>query len=245
MAVPLLSFDKLRIESEGKPENVPNPATSSKEGTYLPCSTEDMYTQLKTFFTKERSIVIGLVLLGVIFLLLGIFSPSGATLGVQTKKTTAVTSTVTPSPTPTAVVKRDTEESTIPTKVPTTVPTQTATSANTSTASNTPTNTPAPQVATRQVNLSINGSGVGSVTVNEGANHCDVLSKAVEQGKISSLNMKFDENYGSYGVYQINGIGKDNAVWWVFKVNGASPNQGCSHIKVNNGETAEWEYKGS
>ncbi len=197
---------------------------------------------IKTFFTKERSIVIGLLLLGLVFLLLGIFSPSGSTLGVQTKKTVVNKVSPTPFAAPTTVVVAiKTQEKVVATPVPTNVPAQAA-SATTAT---TPTNTPAPQEATRQVNLSINGSGVGSVTVNEGANHCDVLSKALEQGKISSLNMKFDENYGSYGVYQINGIGKDNAVWWVYKVNGASPSQGCSHVKVNNGETAEWEYKGS
>lgn len=105
--------------------------------------------------------------------------------------------------------------------------------------------TPAPQKLQYQVSLSINGEASFSVEVPEGSNQCDVLSRALDQGKISSLNMRYDSNYGTYAVYQINEIGKENSVWWVYKVNGQSPSQGCSYIKVNNSDNIEWKYVGS
>lgn len=112
------------------------------------------------------------------------------------------------------------------------------------TATTAPQPTSAPAVHTFQVSLKINGSSVGNVDMQEGNNQCDVLSRAKDQGKISSLLMKYDNNLGTNGVYQINGMGKDNVVWWVYKVNGQSPSQGCSYIKANSGDTVEWEYKG-
>lgn len=123
-----------------------------------------------------------------------------------------------------------------------------------------PTNTPAPQPtnipspakasATEgqqglKVSLSIGGSLVGTVDLSNGANQCDVLSQALAQGKIQSLNMRYNNDMGTNAVYQINGIGKENAVWWGFKVNGQSPSQGCSYIKVNNGDNVLWEYVGN
>jgi hypothetical protein len=57
--------------------------------------------------------------------------------------------------------------------------------------------------------------------------------------------MRYNADYGTNAVYQINGIGKENAVWWGFKVNGQSPTQGCSYIKVNNGDNVLWEYAGN
>jgi len=96
-----------------------------------------------------------------------------------------------------------------------------------------------------KVSLSINGSSVGLIDVSKNANQCDVLSQALSQGKIQSLNMKYNNDMGTNAVYQINGIGKENAVWWVFKVNGQSPSQGCSYIKVNNGDNSEWSYIGN
>lgn len=105
--------------------------------------------------------------------------------------------------------------------------------------------TSVPAVQTFQVSLSVNGSSVGSVTVDQGANQCDVLTKAKDQGKISQLLMKYVDSLGTNGVYQINGVGKDNSVWWVYKVNGQSPGQGCSYIKANSGDTVEWDYQGN
>lgn len=107
----------------------------------------------------------------------------------------------------------------------------------------TPASTPVNQQI--QVNLSINGGGSFSVNVDQGNNQCDVLKKALEEGKINSLNMQYNIIYNSYAVYQINGIGKENSVWWVYTVNEISPTQGCSYIKANNGDNIEWKYIGS
>ncbi len=95
------------------------------------------------------------------------------------------------------------------------------------------------------VTLSINGSSVGAVSLDEGSNQCNVLSNAKDQGKISSLDMRYISSLGTNGVYKINGIGKDNAIWWVYKVNGASPSQGCSLVKANNNDNVDWEYVGN
>jgi len=96
-----------------------------------------------------------------------------------------------------------------------------------------------------QVSASATGVGSFSVSVSPGSNQCDVLSKAFSEGKINNLNMRFNNDIGSNAVYQINGLGKDNSVWWTYKVNGQSPNQGCSLIKVNNNDRVEWSYIGS
>ena len=96
-----------------------------------------------------------------------------------------------------------------------------------------------------KVSLSINGSSVGLIDVSKNANQCDVLSQALSQGKIQSLNMKYNNDMGTNAVYQINGIGKENTVWWIFKINGQSPSQGCSYIKVNDGDNTEWNYLGN
>jgi len=107
-------------------------------------------------------------------------------------------------------------------------------------------NTAAPvEVSQFAVSLAINGQGGAEVVVPDGANQCDVLAKALEQNKIASLDMRYDANYGSYGVYKINGIGQSNQVWWTYKVNGTSPPQGCSYIKANPRDNVAWEYKGS
>lgn len=115
------------------------------------------------------------------------------------------------------------------------------------TQSPTPTPTPqpsAPVQSSYSVNVSVDNSNF-IVNLTEESNQCDVLSKALEQGKISQLNMRYDSNYGTYAVYQINGIGKESSVWWVYKINGQSPSQGCSYIKANSGDNIEWNYTGS
>ncbi len=120
-------------------------------------------------------------------------------------------------------------------------------STNNAEASQTITPTPSPTEVpqTNQVNVSLNGSSNFSISVADGANQCDVLNKALADGKISSLNMRYDSNFGTYAVYQINGMGKDNSVWWTYTVDGQSPNQGCSYIKVKNNNNVEWKYIGS
>lgn len=115
---------------------------------------------------------------------------------------------------------------------------------NVTTATSTPAPTSAPVKQTFHVSLKVNGSSAGNVDMEEGNNQCDVLSRAKDQGKLSQLLMKYDNSLGTNGVYQINGVGKENVVWWVYKVNGQSPTQGCSHVKANSGDTVEWEYKG-
>jgi len=105
---------------------------------------------------------------------------------------------------------------------------------------------PTPTDSTKlSISLSISGSSVGSFDIPQDSNQCDVLSQALAQGKIQSLNMRYNNDMGTNAVYQINGIGKENAVWWTFKVNGQSPIQGCSYIKVNNGDNVLWEYVGN
>lgn len=97
----------------------------------------------------------------------------------------------------------------------------------------------------KKINLSLNGGAGFEVKISDSANQCDVLSNALQQGKIQSLNMRYDNSLGSNAVYQINGIGKENSVWWTYKVNGQSPSQGCSYIKASSGDNIEWKYIGS
>ncbi len=107
-----------------------------------------------------------------------------------------------------------------------------------------PTTPPTVTVAENKVSVSINGTSSFEVKVAVGSNQCDVLSKASQDGKIS-LNMRYDNSLGSNAVYQINGLGRDNSVWWTYTVNGQSPSQGCSFVKANNGDNVEWKYIGS
>lgn len=102
-----------------------------------------------------------------------------------------------------------------------------------------------PQQNVLKVNLSINDGPSFSIELPSGSNQCDVLNKALSDGKISSLNMKYLSSMSTYGVYQINGIGKGEQVWWVYKVNGISPSQGCNHVKVNNNDSVNWSYLGT
>ncbi len=107
-----------------------------------------------------------------------------------------------------------------------------------------PTIPPFANVSENKVSVSINGTSGFEVKVSVGSNQCDVLSKAAQEGKIS-LNMRYDNNLGSNAVYQINGVGRDNSVWWTYTVNGQSPSQGCSFVKANNNDNVEWKYIGS
>ena len=76
-------------------------------------------------------------------------------------------------------------------------------------------------------------------------NHCQVLEAALAQGKLSSLNLKFFPSLSSYAVYQINGLGDTNQVWWTYSVNGQQPPYGCSQVMVNQGDVIHWTYAGS
>ncbi len=109
-----------------------------------------------------------------------------------------------------------------------------------STNNNTAQTTQTPQATT--VSLSVNGSSKGSITLNNGSNHCNVLSSARAQGKISSLDMRYVAEFGSQGIYVIDGIGDSSAIWWTYTVNGRSPPSGCSHVTARNGDSVNWTY---
>jgi len=143
------------------------------------------------------------------------------------------------------------QNSTLPIPVSSPIPSVTQTTRSSSTSISetsqitSPNPTPLPTTQIIQANLSVNGSSGFTVSVAEGSNQCDVLSKALADGKISSLNMRYDSNFETFAVYQINGLGKENSVWWTYLVNGQSPNQGCSFMKVKNNDSVEWKYIGS
>lgn len=96
-----------------------------------------------------------------------------------------------------------------------------------------------------KVSLSINDAPVGQIDMKSNQNHCDVLSEALSQKKIKGLDMRYNKDFKTSVVYLINGIGKKDSVWWGFKVNGKSPDQGCSYIKVKNGDISDWSYLGN
>ena len=77
-----------------------------------------------------------------------------------------------------------------------------------------------------------------------GSDHCEVLKKALEQGKITGLDMRYQEKYQTNGVYVINGIGKTNSPWWVYKINGTDAPLGCSQMKIAENDKILWEYIG-
>lgn len=109
---------------------------------------------------------------------------------------------------------------------------------------NSSSNTISPSAATTRIAVNINNQSNFTLSLPATANQCDVLSTALSEGKISQLDMRYNQSHGSYGVYKINSVGKSDAVWWVFTVNGVSPNKGCSHVKVNNNDQISWKYIG-
>jgi hypothetical protein len=91
------------------------------------------------------------------------------------------------------------------------------------------------------VSLSVNGHPKGTVRLASGSSQCDVLSQALAEGVISSLDMRYNSQQGSYGVYVIDGIGDPGSVWWTYTVNGYSP-PGCSHVPADDGDSVNWQY---
>lgn len=106
----------------------------------------------------------------------------------------------------------------------------------------TPQTTPASQKVT--ASITINSGEQFSLELDSDNNHCDVLSEALNKGKISSLKMEYNSALGSFGVYEINGLGQNGQVWWVYEVNGKSPPFGCSQVKVKDGDQIKWNYIG-
>lgn len=103
-----------------------------------------------------------------------------------------------------------------------------------------PPQTPAPTSIT--VKLSVNDVYKGEVTLLQTSNQCDVLQKALESGVISSLDMRYSNQYKTYAIYAIEGQGDSGAIWWAYTVNGKSPPYGCSGTKVAAGDLVNWKY---
>lgn len=213
-----------------------------------------MGEQLKQFYKKVfkgSPFLPGAI---ICFLIAGIIFFTGNNQPQVKGVATRVTATINPTSIPTATLeptetvtnmpqRKGPTSAPVPTTKPTSSTTQQSQTPNTS-GNPQPTNTPA-QAQNLSVNLSINGSSAGQVSVPTGSNICDVLSAARDQGKISSLNMRYDNSLGTYGVYQINGVGKENSIWWTYSVNGSEPGQGCSYIKAVNDDNINWKYVGS
>lgn len=109
----------------------------------------------------------------------------------------------------------------------------------------TPTKIPSQSTQTEKVSIQVNVDGQSfSLDLDKGKTQCDVLQKALDEKKISQLLMKYDSSLDAYGVYQINTLGKENAVWWTYMVNGKTPSTGCNHIAANNGDSVSWQYVG-
>lgn len=146
---------------------------------------------------------------------------------------------VVPSPLPSNVpssFENSTANNTENTQQPT--PTQTPSE------SITPQSTPTPQQLKLLTYVSIDGAGEFSIELEQGKNHCDVLSQAKNEGKLSSLTMKFFAGFSSNAVYEINGLGDESQVWWTYEVNGKSPPYGCSQQQVQNNDHVKWIYVG-
>lgn len=181
---------------------------------------------------------------GILFLLLaaGVFCVLGfqketykETQGISTKqKPTLIQSTVIPSPSQTKEIYE--EEAVTSTPTPASVLIKTTSVEEQSQVTNKTEST---------VHVSVSGGEAFDITMPENSNQCDVLTKAQSEGKIHDLSLKFDSNLGSYAVHKINGLGKDNGVWWTYSVNGQDPPKGCSFIKANHGDQVSWNYIGS
>lgn len=92
------------------------------------------------------------------------------------------------------------------------------------------------------VRLNVDGRGAGTVKLTSGSDQCDVLSQALAEGVISNLDMRYDSQLHTEGVYVINGIGSPDTVWWTYTVNGQAPPYGCSYVTAHNGDSVNWQY---
>jgi len=157
----------------------------------------------------------------------------------QDSKLDSVSITITPTPTPTTLSANDTK--------PTSQITPSSTPISTNLPSPTPTTpsttTPAPTTRLK-LTLQTDNDPPFDLEVDSPKNHCQVLEAALAQGKLSSLNLKFFPSLSSYAVYQINGLGDTNQVWWTYSVNGQQPPYGCSQVMVNQGDFIHWTYAG-
>lgn len=157
----------------------------------------------------------------------------------QDSKLDPASITITPTPTPTTLSANDTKPTSqitpSSTPIPTNLPSPTSTTP--------PTTTPVPTTHL-QLTLQIDNDPPFNLEVDSPKNHCQILEAALAQGKLSSLNLKFFPSLSSYAVYQINGLGDTNQVWWTYSVNGQQPPYGCSQVIVNQGDVIHWTYAG-
>lgn len=97
---------------------------------------------------------------------------------------------------------------------------------------------PSPSPAAQIVNIDVQGSGF-TVEISGDLNVCQVMQRARDQGKISSLTL--DDSYmssmNSQYVREINGMSNN----WTFKVNGNSP-LGCSLYQVKPNDQIVWKF---
>ena len=98
-----------------------------------------------------------------------------------------------------------------------------------------------PTQAAKLVNVEITAGGNTSsfsLEFTNSINVCDVLEKARNEGKITSLTIddSYMKTFNSKYVKELNGY-KDN---WTFTVNGNSP-LGCSLYNVNDGDSIVWK----
>jgi hypothetical protein len=105
-----------------------------------------------------------------------------------------------------------------------------------------PPNSVVPQLATVSLTLSINGQSKGLVKLVAGSNQCAVLTQALNDGLISSLDMRYSSQYNTEAVYVIDGIGDPGSIWWTYKVNGTAPPYGCAYVTVHDGDSVNWQY---
>jgi hypothetical protein len=54
--------------------------------------------------------------------------------------------------------------------------------------------------------------------------------------------MRYNSQWGTEGVYVVNGIGDPNVVWWTYTVNGSAPPYGCGYVTVHDGDSVNWRY---
>lgn len=125
-----------------------------------------------------------------------------------------------------------------PTAVPTSPPMPLSSASSTPEPSSTPTTKPEAQQTSLEINFP-DKTIATNVEIHDGMNICDVLTKAKDNGTITSLTL--DDSYlsafhSSY-VLEINGF-KNN---WTFTVNGTSP-LGCSLYTVKPGDVIKWKF---
>ncbi len=172
-------------------------------------------------------------------------TPEVKVLGANTQKTSWPTAEVAKSPTATPVPhSTQTASNTTTSGQQTTTNTLTQQTTQNSSPTVTPQPTTAPTTAsvTNTVSMQVQdpaGTSNFMVTLKNGANACDVLQEAKDEGKINSVT--FDDSYmaslHSRYVTQINGYANN----WTFTINGSSPN-GCSLSNPKPNDSIVWKY---